>query len=227
MRRLLAIVLLVGCAAPGDLDDEPQDAPESAIGDGKADGASCSQAACGDPAAPNILFPGNPACAGRGCERALAGDAVYIPPRNGAPWGDTYLLGTEAPATLAGYSSGRIALLRRLGLVGDGTAAVMLDPSWEDSARDFLGSGPVRGADIVHDWLAADPARVFVLLYSTRSVGWASYAALATADDVGDRVKVCATSEPHLRIPAIRGLDALLIDPIAWDNGRCRWGEIE
>jgi hypothetical protein len=97
--------VLIGCAAPIEESDlsEPQDALEE-DDDGKHDTA-CGFAKCGDPLAPNILFPGNPACASGGCERNLASASLYIPPRNGQPWGQTYRLGTEQPVTLAGYSS--------------------------------------------------------------------------------------------------------------------------
>jgi hypothetical protein len=221
MRRCaLLLIGVAACAEPPAYDlDEPQDADPM----GKADAAmqSCARVRCGNPEAVNVLFPGNPACSGAGCERGLAGEDLYIPPRNGAPWGDTYLLGTRAPDTLAGYSSGRIALLRRLGLVGDGAHAVMLDPSWPDGLRDFLGRGPERGEDIVKTWLEADPGRTFVLIYSRRSTGWSGYAALQSTE-VGARVKVCAVDAPHLRIPTVGGLRDALVDPIAWDNGTCR-----
>lgn len=225
MRRIaLGIALLVGCAAtePALELEGPQDAPESAVGDSKADGASCSLAKCGDPAAETIVFPGNLAC-GSGCERTLASESIYIPPRNGKPWGDTYMLGTDEPVSLAGYSSGRIALLRRLALIGDGTNAILIDPSWEDGERDFAGRGPERGADIVRDWLLADESRTFVILYSTRSTGWASYVALADSD-VSAQVKVCTVNVPHYLVPKVEGLADALIDPIWNDAGACRWG---
>jgi hypothetical protein len=219
MVRVLLLVLLAACAeAPLDLD-EPQDATE---GGGKADGAACAVAKCGNPEAAHILFPGNEACGG-GCERLLAGDDLYIPPRGGKPWGDTFELGSPAPMTLSGFSSGRIALLRRLGLVGDGEHAVMLDPSWNDGARDFLGRGPERGEDIVRTWLLADPWRTFTLVYSTRSTGWANYAALL-ASDVGAQVKVCTVSQSHLHVPRVPTIRDALVDPVAWDNGTCQWG---
>lgn len=218
-----ALALLAGCAASDLHDlDAPQDADEA---DGKLDGAtqSCTKVTCGNPDAENILFPGNPACAGGGCERNLASDSLYIPPTNGTPFGTTYAHGVIPAATLAGYSSGRIALLRRLALVGDGIHAVMLDPSWVDGARDFAGRGPERGEDIVHAWLVDDPERTFTLIYSRRSVGWSNYAALA-ATDVGDRVQVCAVDTPHLLIPQIPGLAGALSAPWDWDNGTCEWG---
>jgi hypothetical protein len=227
VRMLLMVLLSVaGCAeAPAQDLDEPQDAEPS---DGKADASlmSCANVRCGNPDAPNILFPGNPACSGRGCERNLAGDALYIPPRNGRPWGDTYELselGTIAPDTLSGYSSGRIALLRRLALIGDGAHAVMLDPSYPDGRRDFAGRGPERGEDIVKAWLLDDPGRSFLLIYSRRSIGWSGYAALQTSE-VGERVKVCAVDQPHLRVPTVPHLAEALVDPDGWDNGTCRWG---
>ncbi|HEY5952113.1 MAG TPA: hypothetical protein VIV40_41735 [Kofleriaceae bacterium] len=218
-RFALALIVIAGCATVDY--DEPQDADEA---DGKADGVtqSCATVRCGNPSALQILFPGNLACPG-GCERNLASDEVYIPPRNGKPWGDTYELGELPATTLAGYSSGRIALLRRLALVGDGVHAVMLDPSWDDGARNFLGSGPIRGDAIVKQWLLADPARTFVLIYSTRSIGWASYAALRTSE-VGAQVKVCSVGAPHLLVPKVAGLASALVDPDGWDNGTCRWG---
>ncbi len=223
MQRLLVLALLIG-GCTDLLDDADLDGPQDATdGLGKADGAACpTNLRCGDPAATTILFPGNPGCAGgKGCERVLAGAAIYIPPTNGKPWGETYALGTDAPDVLAGYSSGRHALLRRLAFHDDANHAVLLDPSWEDGARDFLGDGPRRGEDIVHAWLAADPARTFLLIYSTKSVGWKAYASLL-ASDVGDRVKVCAVSVAHAQVPSVPGLREALVDPDSWDNGRCR-----
>jgi hypothetical protein len=217
-----ALACAAACAeAPiGDLDD-PQDAEP----DGKADAPaqSCASVRCGNPDALNILFPGNPACSGRGCERGLAGDELYVPPRNGRPWGDTYELGTQSPDTLSGYSSGRIALLRRLALVGDGMHAVMLDPSWPDGRRDFAGRGPERGEDIVKAWLLDDPWRTFLLIYSRRSIGWSGYAGLQSSE-VGARVKVCVVEQPHLLVPKVAHLRDALVDPDAWDNGTCHWG---
>jgi hypothetical protein len=219
----IAAAGLVGCAQAqeGDLD-QPQDAGPEA---GKVDapGSTCASVRCGNPDALNILFPGNPACSGGGCERGLASDDLYIPPRNGRPWQDTYELGTTSPATLSGYSSGRIALLRRLALIGDGAHAVMLDPSWPDGLRDFTGGGPQRGEDIVKAWLLGDPGRTFLLIYSTRSEGWSDYAALR-GSEVGARVKVCAVDRPHLLVPTVPDLHAALVDPDTWDNGTCAWG---
>jgi hypothetical protein len=220
---LVGLGLVAGCAEAPSADlDEPQDAEPS---DGKADvsGDSCASVRCGNPEARNILFPGNPACSGHGCERSLADDALYVPPRNGRPWGDTYELGTMSPDTLSGYSSGRIALLRRLALIGDGAHAVMLDPSWPDGPRDFAGRGPERGEDIVREWLLDDPERTFLLVYSRRSTGWSGYAALLQSE-VGDRVKVCFVDVPHLLVPAVPYLHDALVEPDAWYNGTCEWG---
>lgn len=221
----VAIAALAGCAGavggPGGDLDEGQDAdPQTGT---LAPAATCATVRCGDPDAPNVLFPGNPACRGGGCERELASPVLYIPPRNGQPWGDTYALGAPSPYTLSGYSSGRIALLRRLALAGDGAHAVLLDPSWPDGARDFTGRGPERGDAIVKAWLLADPERTFLLIYSTRSTGWAEYAALQDTE-VGARVKVCSVDEPHLRVPTAAGIHDALVDPDAWDNGSCAWG---
>lgn len=221
VRFAWCVVLAAGCAldAKSDLD-----APQDAVDGGKADGPTqtCGgKVRCGNAEAPNILFPGNPACP-NGCERNLAAEDLYIPPRNGSPWGDTYELGTAEPTTLSGYSSGRIALLRRLALVDDGEHAVLLDPSWDDGARDFTGDGPEYGDDIVTSWLLGDPSRTFLLIYSTRSVGWARYAALHDSDLVGDQVRVCSVDQPHLLVPTVPHVHDALVDPDAWDNGRCR-----
>jgi len=217
----VAAAALVGCAGAAAALDEPQDAdPEAGQ---LVRPQSCATVRCGDPDAPNVLFPGNPACDGAGCERGLASEVLYIPPRNGRPWDDTYALGTREPFTLSGYSSGRIALLRRLALIGDGAHAVLLDPSYPDGLRDFTGRGPQRGKDIVKAWLVADPARTFLLVYSTRSTGWAEYAALRTTE-VAAQVKVCAVDAPHLQVPAVPHVHDALVDPDGWDNGRCRWG---
>ena len=218
----LACLALTGCALAADYD-EAQDADAS--DDAKADlaGQTCETVNCGNLIADVILFPGNPACGPAGCERGLAGDDVFIPPRNGRPWGDTYEQGVMPARVLAGYSSGRIALLRRMAFADDGEHAVMLDPSWEDGARDFLGQGPMRGDELVKSWLRNDPSRTFTLIYSKRSTGWASYAALQHSE-VGTRVRVCVVNEPHLLIPSVRDLRTALIDPPAWDNGTCRLG---
>jgi hypothetical protein len=215
---IVLAVGLLGCAGATSLD-EPQDAdPEAGVVP-----ATCATVRCGDPDAPNILFPGNPACHGAGCERGLASEVLYIPPRNGQPWQDTYELGTMSPYTLSGYSSGRIALLRRLALIGDGVHAVLLDPSWPDGLRDFAGRGPERGEDIVKSWLLADDERTFLLIYSTRSTGWSEYAGLRESE-VGARVKVCAVDQPHLLVPTVPDVGDALIAPDAWDNGACEWG---
>jgi hypothetical protein len=221
MLRFAYLALLFGCAADLDDLDEPQDALPGE-GDGKADGAPCSARVCGNPEAAAVLYPGNPVCGG-GCERNLAGDDLYIPPRNGAPWGDTYLLAPDA-TVISGYSSGRIAVLRRLALAGDGDHAILLDPSWPDGARDFAGRGPERGEDIVRTWLLADPARSFTLIYSTRSIGWSSYAALLDDEGVAAQVTVCSVDLPHLRVPRADNLHAALVDPTSWDNGTCHRG---
>jgi hypothetical protein len=219
---VLVCVVLAGCAVAADYDEAQDSDPAD---DAKADLAnqSCDTLVCGDADADVILFPGNPACDGRGCERNLAGDDIYVPPRNGRPWGDTYEAGTLPARVLAGFSSGRIALLRRLALVGDGEHTVLLDPSWNDGERNFLGQGPMRGDALVRTWLRADPARTFTLIYSKRSTGWASYAALQHTD-VGARVRVCVVTEPHLLVPTVRDLRTALVDPPAWDNGTCRLG---
>ena len=217
--RSATLLVLVGACATSDVTgglDEPQDATE---GLGKGDAPACST--CGDAEAPNILFPGNPACGGP-CERKyLAGDDLYVPPANGKPWGETYLLGTMEPDVITGYSSGRIALLRRLALVGDGAHAVMLDPSWEDGKRDFAGRGPEYGDQIVKDWLVADPSRTFLLIYSTTSTGWARYKALADDPDVAAQVSTCLVARPHLALPQTPHLHDALVDPVDWDRAPC------
>lgn len=218
--RYLLLLMVAACTSSAIDLDEPQDA----VPDGKADAPtqSCTKVKCGNPDADAILFPGNLGCT-TGCERGLAADDLYIPPTNGQPWGDTYDLGAWPARVLSGYSSGRIALLRRLALDGDGEHAVMLDPSWNDGARDFLGDGPRHGEDIVETWLEEDESRTFTLIYSTRSVGWANYAALQKRA-VGNRVKVCKVTLPHMLVPTAPKIHDALVDPVEWDNGTCSWG---
>ncbi len=225
---LLFCLLVTRCAggladSDGAADLEAAGSSEAEhVGDGRADLSSCGAASCGDVNARNILFPGDKACGGR-CETPLVGADLYIPPTNGSPWGRTYKMGTTHPNTLAGYSSGRIALLRRLALVGDGQHAVLLDPSWNDGARAFTPDGPRRGEDIVREWLEQDDTRTFTLIYSIHSTGWSNYKAMQNSP-VGDRVKVCFVAEVHAAVPAIRGIRNALIDPVSWDNGTCKWG---
>lgn len=225
MRFLLLLVAcstVAACSATSIDYDEAQDADQA---DSKADAASqsCSTVSCGNPEADAILFPGNPACNAKGCERGLAADDLFIPPRNGKPFGDTHELGLLPARVVSGYSSGRIALLRRLALDGDGHDAVMLDPSWPDGARDFCGRGPEHGEDIVEAWLEQDPDRTFTIIYSTRSIGWSTYVDLQKGA-AGTRVKVCHVSVPHLLIPTISGIHDALVDPASWNNGTCTWG---
>lgn len=176
-----------------------------------------SEEALGSATAANILFPGDPACGG-GCERSLAGPELFIPATSGKPWGQTYTQGTATPTVVGGFSSGRIALLRRLGLKNDASWAVMLDPSWEDGARDFLdddnpSTNPsvkaTTGAAIVKNWLTSDSKRKFLLVYSTKSQGWSGYAALRDDPTVGSRVSVCTVSVGHVDVPNTVGSVAL------------------
>jgi hypothetical protein len=219
--RYALLFLLAACASDAIDLDEPQDA----VPDGKTDGPtqSCAKVKCGNPDADAILFPGNLGCT-TGCERGLAANDLYIPPTNGQPWGETYDLGVWPARVLSGYSSGRIALLRRLAFDGDGEHAVMLDPSWNDGARDFLGDGPRHGEDIVEQWLEEDETRTFTLIYSTRSTGWANYAALQKRA-VGERVKVCKVTLPHMLVPTAPKIHDALVDPVDWNNGTCTWGK--
>ncbi len=173
-------------------------------------------------AIPHVLYPGDPACNGTGCEGPLRDPLIFIPNRNGSPWGNTYLLGEDDQKHLAGYSSGRIALLRRLALRNDGEWAILLDPSWNDGKRDFLSDGfPVTGDALVKKWLQGNKDRNFLLIYSSSSVGWSNYAALINDTIVGGQVKVCFVSVSHLNVPAAVGPLAIL-DPEGFDNGTCR-----
>lgn len=184
-------------------------------------GTSEDALASGSEEADHILFPGDPACGG-GCERSLASDDLFIPARNGSPWGDTWSLGKARVDVAGGYSSGRIALLRRLALAPTAQrVAVLLDPSWNDGERNFAGA-VTTGPKLVEQWLAGDPTRRFVLIHSTSSTGWAEYEALRQSA-VGGRVRVCSVVAPHLEVPSVVGRGALLA-PETWEGGRCAWG---
>lgn len=196
---------------------------------GESDGeeAGASGSALGFEQAPNILFPGDPACSGLGCEAALASSSLFIPDRSGSPWGDTYALGVAEAQSVGGFSSGRIALLRRLMFQPNGQKwAVMLDPSWEDGARDFARDGKyvsTTGAAIVTAWLRGDPARQFMILSNPDLDGEESYVALQGVADIGARVKVCTAKIAHRDFPVAVGA-AAITSPATWDNGTCTFG---
>jgi len=203
--------VLFACSA--ELGETPPDGSEEALGTATA---------------ANILFPGDAACGG-GCERSLAGTDLFIPASSGRPWGETYKLGTDKPVTVGGFSSGRIALLRRLALKNDASWAVMLDPSWDDGSRDFLdddnpqtrpSTRSTTGPAIVKTWLGAQKDRRFLLVYSTRSQGWSGYAALRDDPAVAARVTVCAVSVNHADVPNTVGRTALT-SPEKWIATSC------
>lgn len=191
------------------------------------DEAEASSSALGFAQAPNILFPGDPACNGGGCEAALASSNLFIPDRSGQPWGDTYAMGVAEAQSVGGFSSGRIALLRRLMYQPNGQKwAVMLDPSYEDGARDFARDGKyvsTTGAAIVTAWLRGDPSRQFMILFNPALEGEDSYVALQGVADIGARVKVCTAQVGHLQFPVAVGAEAIT-SPATWDNGTCTVG---
>ncbi len=173
------------------------------------------------PAPSHILYPGDKACEEKGCELPwMSHPEIEIPAKNGIPWGNTYLIGADTQKNLAAYSSGRIALLRRLGLRNNGEWAILIDPSYEDNARDFLGTGSVTGDSIVKTWLLNSPDRHFLLVYSTWSGGWKRYAKLKDDKEVGSRVKVCQISIVHKEIPKALGPQVVL-DPAGFSTGTC------
>ncbi len=210
-RRLLGIaglLVVAGCAVENG-EEEP----------GRTESGVTSVS--GSETSDHILYPGDPACGGP-CETSVASPDLFIPATNGRPWGDTYTLGKSKVDSAGGYSSGRIALLRRLALNPDGQrVALLLDPSWPDGERNFAGS-VTTGPSIVKSWLAGDPRRKLVLIHSTTSVGWREYDALRFSE-VGDRVRVCAVVAGHLDVPETVGT-AGIIAPDTWANPTCVWG---
>jgi hypothetical protein len=153
-----------------------------------------------------------------GYGRELARPGVCAP-RVEEFWSDD-LARIDARATdvLAGYSAGRIPVLRRLDAgVAIEKTVVLLDPSWVDGRR-FAGK---TGPEIVEAWLNADRARRFVLVYSPSSVGHREYASLATLEHIGTQVMVCKLDGQHLDLPRLAGPELLLsIDQ--WLATRCR-----
>lgn len=141
---------------------------------------------------------------------------------DGAPgfWADeTALVSAPGAAVVAGFSAGRIPLLRRLkdGSSGERVAA-LIDPSWADGPRFDGATGP----DIVARWLEADDARAFVLIYSPDAAGHAEYRVLADGP-LSARIRVCAVPVPHAEVPAAVG-SAFLRDPLAWIASACPAG---
>jgi hypothetical protein len=174
--------------------------------------------------AENTLFPGDaqPGCTTT-CEFALKGPQLFVPYTHGDPWGDTYQRGRADLNVAAGFSSGRIALLRRLALLPNGQrVALLLDPSWSDGARNFAGT-VTTGPDIVLAWLRGKASRRFVLMYSAQSLGWREYADLKTSD-VGAQVRVCNLGPiQHERVPTSIPIEAI-VHADTWQSKSCSWG---
>ena len=143
----------------------------------------------------------------------------------------------EKMHVVAGFSAGRIPLIRRLEqdtrLHGTSlTYAVLLDPSWADGSiyrkytadcSRYLRTGP----EIVAEWLATDVSRHFILAYLS-DAGSSEYSALAeskTKDTAGLPIaaRVCVVkvaASDHLGVPRALG-NSILTDPAGWARRYC------
>ena len=215
-----AASLSVGClGAPDATDDDGLDPGEptsvDALSDAKCDDASAA-----------LFFHGM-----HGFGRNLGGQGVCAPKMaNTGPtgfWSDVAFVAAPASKVVAGYSAGRIPMLRRLARVNDEgmsateTTAVMLDGSWADGPRFDGATGP----SIVEAWLAGDPSRRFVLVYLRSSQGWKEYAALADGP-LADRVTTCEARGTHADLPTLVGRN-LVRDPAGWLAQRCPDGKLK
>jgi hypothetical protein len=155
---------LAGCAAPVDGDD----------GSGSGSSAQTS-----DPREGFVYFHGmshlgfsrDALRAGLGAQSLLAPSLSDAQIQAEPPSAVTTFLGTKSDALVAGYSLGRIPVLRLMAAEARGMLrVVMIDPTY-DSAHGLGGSGISGG--IAKTWLDGDPARSLMLVYgdSTRSLG--------------------------------------------------------
>jgi len=195
------MVGLVGCS--GATSD---DGSASGTSDDALSGQSCAD----DDSA--LFFHG---MGGAGREIATAG--LCLPKMTDAQFQSSVAL-IDAPnaTTMAGYSAGRLSLLKRMGSgPGTETTAIMLDPSWPDGAR-FNGK---TGPQVVSKWLAGDTARRFIFLYSTSSTGWKEYMSLQEGP-YADRVRVCVLHGDHLSLPKKVGAK-LFLDTDRWLDEKC------
>jgi hypothetical protein len=136
--------------------------------------------------------------------------------KRGGFWSNVDLEPAPGAKVVGGFSAGRIPLVRRLaaGAANEKTA-IMLDPSYSDGARFDGKTGP----DIVTKWLRDDPARRFIFVYSTKSVGWSEYMEIALTD-VGPRMRVCSVTKNHADVPGFVTAQ-LFLDLDRWLLERC------
>lgn len=196
----LVTFVLAGCSGTST-DDESSGASDDAL----------SAQSCAD-ADTAVFFHGM-----GGAGRELTTDGLCLPRMTDAQFQSSIAL-IDAPSatTMAGYSAGRLSLLKRMGSGnGNETTAIMLDPSWPDGARFDGKTGP----QVVAKWLAGDTARRFVFLYSTSSTGWKEYTALQDGA-YADRVRVCVLHGDHLSLPKKVGAK-LFLDTDRWLDEKC------
>ena len=187
---LLAVVAVSGCAAPTD--------------DGEDDGTSqAAQTGVGG----YVYFHGMSRLGfDRAALRAEVGSDALVAPQltdaqiEGQPPKVVvdFLAGREG-ATAAGYSLGRIPVLRLMKASAKGmTHAVLVDPTYDGSSQ--LGRG-VGGA-IAKAWLDEDESRTFLMVYGdvTKEVGGDKSFVAALADH--PRAQLCYVPGDHARFRA-------------------------
>jgi hypothetical protein len=172
--RLLASLALLGlalggCAAPTDATDGDPNASAT-------EAASAHDGFVYFHGMSHLGFSHDALRAGLGTQSLLAPSLSDAQLQADAPPLVTQYLGARSDAVVAGYSLGRVAVLRLMMANAPGMRrAVLVDPTY-DYARAF-GSG--IGGGIARAWLDADPKRSLLFVYGdvTRSLdGEASYA---------------------------------------------------
>ncbi len=122
-----------------------------------------------------------------------------------------FLAGREG-ATVAGYSLGRLPVLRLMKASAKGmTHAVLVDPTYDSSA--VLGRGV--GGSVAKEWLDADESRTFLLVYGdvTKEVGGDKSYLAELADH--PRAQLCYVPGDHARFRAADMTAALVVKTCA------------
>jgi len=161
---VLGAVAMAGCAASSDGDD------------GTSTGASAQTAATREGyvyfhGMSHLGFSHDALRAGLGAQSLLAPSMSDAQIQSGPSSAVVDFVSAKSDALVAGYSLGRIPVLRMMSTNAHGmTRVVMIDPTY-DSAASLGGSGISGG--IAKEWLDGDPERTLMLVYGdvTKSLG--------------------------------------------------------
>jgi hypothetical protein len=187
---VLAVVGIAGCAAPTQGDD------------GSSAGASAQTADAREGfvyfhGMSHLGFSHDALLAGLGMQTLLAPSMSDAQIEGAIAPAVTTFLGTKTDALVAGYSLGRIPVLRLMHANAPGMSrVVMVDPTY-DSAAALGGSGISGG--IAKAWLDGDDTRSLLLVYgdTTRELGGEKSYVRELANH--PRASLCYVSGDHER----------------------------